>query len=289
MVAALAFATALGLVAVVDRGARVLGPVLLVLGSLAGASALRSWWRHTRESWFLAELALVILGWGLLACAYASLQYLAFSFIGGAYRIDMDYGKLIAPQFNASWRRDSAQAAGQLHDTELVIQGLRGVPREQLALDSSYSLADGGLLKVTESCLTPADCDWALELKPADGRRAINLPIQVAGEGAGTILVPELRHELQRSARHLRTEVAAYGMRLADPTAHLEPRIADFLYDTIIAFAGRESGVFIPIGALPRFFRVIADLASFMLFGIVVARWSAALSVLRAGSRESTG
>jgi hypothetical protein len=284
LVTTLAFAVALGLAAAVDRGARVLGPVLIVVGSLGGGFALRTWWRHTRERWFVGELALVIQGWGLLACAYASLQYLAFSFIGGAYRIDVDYGKLIAPEFNALWRRDSAQAAGLLHETDVVIQVLRDVPRERLMLDTSYALASGDRVKVAESCLTPAQCEWTLQLKPIDGRRSVELPIRGPDEEASEISVPELRLELQKSARALRAEIAAYGARLADPVAHLEPRIADFLYDTIIAFAGRESGVFVPIGALPRFFRVIADLASFLLFGIVVARWSAAFSASQAGS-----
>jgi len=52
--------------------------------------------------------------------------------------------------------------------------------------------------------------------------------------------------------------------------------VADFLYDTAIAFSGRDSGVFVPIGALARIFKVVESLASYVLFGIVVSRVAAA-------------
>src|SRR5512142_3200935 len=75
----LGLALTAGLVAAVDGGARLLGPPLIVLSSFAGLKALRDWWRHLDEEWFAAEIALVSAGWVLIAAAFATIQFVAFS------------------------------------------------------------------------------------------------------------------------------------------------------------------------------------------------------------------
>jgi hypothetical protein len=280
-VTATAFAVAMGLVWAVDAGARLMGPALIVVGAVGGGYALRAWWRHLDQRAFPAEVALVALGWGLLAASYAGLQFLAFSFLGGAYRIDVDYRTLIAPEFTAAWRNDSLRAATTLEATEAAIRALDGSELPSVAVGTSYRLTGGATAKIVERCLTPAGCEWRLEVAPGGGDRPIDVGINGPDEGARGIPGHELLADLKHSANGLRREVAAYGRRLTDPASHVEPRVVDFWYDTIVAFAGRESGVFVAVGALPRAFRVIADLASFILFGIVVARASTATSVDR--------
>jgi hypothetical protein len=85
-----------------------------------------------------------------------------------------------------------------------------------------------------------------------------------------------LLDQVGRTASRRRLELADLRRRLANPSLYVEPRMVDFLYDTVIAFAGRESGIFIAFGTLPRLVRILEDLASYVLFGILVARASAA-------------
>jgi hypothetical protein len=59
----------------------------------------------------------------------------------------------------------------------------------------------------------------------------------------------EIERQLHGETQKFRQQVDLLGRKLADPAAHVQPRIADFLYDMVIAFSGRDSGVFVPIGA----------------------------------------
>jgi hypothetical protein len=116
--AALALIVTGGLVAAVDAGARILGPLLILLGSYAGAKALRDWWRHLDQEWFLAEIALVSMGWALLAAAFATAQYVAFSVSPDAFYVDADYARIVSPRYRVAWARDSSRMATALADLD---------------------------------------------------------------------------------------------------------------------------------------------------------------------------
>jgi hypothetical protein len=281
-----------GLVAALDAGARMLGPVLIVLAALSGVRAVRAWWLGLDEQWFAAEIVLVTAGWALFAAAFAGVQYLSFSLIPGAFFVEVDYGRMVSPRYRAEWLRDSSRAGGRLEELETAMRLLRTEGPATLAQDTTYRLPTGGTLEVREQCevlLTDERCPWQLVAMPAPGGRAIELVIDAPPEGRRLIPRKALERELERETGRFRREISALGRKLADPAAFVQPRIADFLYDTAIAFSGRDSGVFVPIGALARVFHVLESLASYLLFGIVVSRVAAAAGARLTHPTEGAG
>jgi hypothetical protein len=267
------------LVGAVERGAHMLGPVLIVVAALAGIRAVRAWWRDLEEHWYGAEIVLVTSGWALFAAAFAAIQYLSFSLIPGAFFVDVEYGKLVSPRYRAEWLQDSSRAGTALAELDTAIHLLQSGGPAALARDTTYLLPNGATLKVGEQCelsLTEERCPWQLSVVPGPGARPLELSIEAPEAGGQSLQRKHLQGELAPRADPLRREVAALTRKLADPAAFVQPRIADFLYDTAIAFSGRDSGVFVPIGALARVFHVLESLASYLLFGIVVSRVASA-------------
>lgn len=279
--AAAALGVTVGLVAAVDAGARAVGPGLILIGAYWGVRALRDWWRHLDEEWFIAEVALVSLGWALLAGAFAAVQYVAFSFAPDAFYVDADYARLVSPSYRAGWARDSSRTAAALADVERAGQLLeRGGP-SSLVLDSSYALGDGASGQVVERCedqLPLERCDWEAVVVPAPGAKPIGITFIAPEGGSRSVSVEDLQRHLQGEMARLRDELAEYARRLANPPAFVQPGIVDFLYDTGVAFSGNDAGVFIPISALARISKGVEFLASLLLFGMVVSRISAAAS-----------
>ena len=276
-----ALAVTVGLVAAVDAGARMLGPALILIGSYWGIQALRDWWRHLDEEWFLAEVALVSVGWALLAGAFAAVEYVAFSFAPDAFYVDVDYARLVSPSYRAGWARDSVRTAATLADVERVAQALGGSGPSSLVLDSLYLLGGGASGQVTERCedqLPLERCPWQVVVVPAPGAKPIAITLLASKAGHRSVSVAELQLQLQGETVRLRGDLADYARRLADPAAFVQPRIVDFLYDTGVAFSGNDAGVFIPISALARISKGVEFLASLLLFGMVVSRISAAAS-----------
>jgi len=276
-----------GLLGAIDRGARLLGPVLIVIPALAGVRLVRAWWRDLAAQWFVAEIVLVASGWALFASAFAGLQYLSFTLIPGAFLVEVEFGRLVAPQYQAEWRRDSSEVGAVLAGLETALRVLRAEAPPALAPDTAYPLAAGGSVLLRERCaavLTEERCPWQLLVTPAPGAPAIELAIEAPGEGRRSSRAA-LERQLDQQAAPLRREVGALSRKLANPDTFVQPRIADLLYDTAIAFSGRDSGVFVPVGPVARLFHVLESLASYLLFGIVVSRVATA-----AGSRvQSAG
>lgn len=281
-----------GLVAALDAGARMLGPVLIVVAALSGVRAVRAWWLDLDEQWFAAEIVLVTAGWALFASAFAGIQYLSFSLIPEAFFVEADYGRLVSPRYRAEWLRDSTRVGSTLADLETAKGLLHAEGPGTLVQDTIYPLADGATVKVGEQCEVlglEERCPWQLVITPAAGGRPIELAIE-APEADHPLLHREaLERQLDREAERLRREISVLRPKLADPAAFVQPRIADFLYDTAIAFSGRDSGVFVPIGTLARVFHVLESLASYLLFGIVVSRVAAAAGAGRARRGEGAG
>jgi hypothetical protein len=276
-----AVAVTAGLVTAVDAGAPLLGPVLIFVGSFWGAKALRDWWRHLDEEWFVAEVALVSAGWALLAAAFAAAQYVAFSFAPGAFYVDVDYAKLISPRYRVAWARDSSRTAAALADVERAAQLLRAGGPPSLALDSVYTLGGGASGQLTERCeaqLPLERCPWQVVVVPVAKAKPIEIAIAAPEGERGWLSGAELQQRLGAEMARLRGDLADYGRRMANPAAFVQPRIVDFLYDTGVAFSGNDAGVFVPISALARACKVVEFLASLLLFGIVVSRISAAAS-----------
>ena len=103
-----------GLVAALDAGTRMLGPVLIVVAALSGVRGVRAWWLDLDERWFAAEIVLVTAGWALFAAAFAGIQYLSFSLIPEAFFVEADYGRLVSPRYRAEWLRDSTRVGATL-------------------------------------------------------------------------------------------------------------------------------------------------------------------------------
>ena len=282
--ASAALAVTAGLVAAVDAGARILGPALIVVGSYGGARALREWWRHLDEEWFLAEVALVSIGWALLAGAFAAAQYVVFSVAPRSFYVDADYARLVSPGYRAAWARDSSRAAAALSGVDQAAQALAGGPAS-LALDSLYPLGGHVSIQVSERCeyqLPLERCPWLVTVVTAPGANPVEVALPLPEGERGTLAAAKLQQRLQEEMARLRGELADYGRRLADPAEFVQPGIVDFLYDTSVAFSGNDAGVFVPISALARICKVVEFLASLLLFGIVVSRISTA-----AGSRAA--
>jgi hypothetical protein len=267
------------LVIAVDAGGRILGPALILIGAFWGAKALREWWRHLDEEWFAAEVLLVCMGWALLAGAFAAVQYVAFSVVPDAFYVDVDYARLVAPAYRAVWARDSARTAGALADVERAAEALGVGGPPSLMLDSLYPLAAGASGRLTERCevkLPLEACPWKLVIVPAPGAAPIEVAIAGPEEEGSSLAAAELQEQLRREVARLRSELAENVRRMVDPAAFVQPRLVDFLYDTVVAFSGNDAGVFIPISALARLCKVIEFLVSLLLFGIVVSRIAAA-------------
>ena len=278
--ASLALLVTAVLVVAIERGARLLGPVLIVVAALSGIRAVQAWWRDLDEQWFLGEIILVTSGWALFAGAFAGLQYLSFTLLPGAFFVEVDYGKLVSPRYHAEWQRDSSRAGSRLSGIELGLTLVQGDTAERFAKDSVYQAKSGSSLKLVERCdlaLVDESCPWRLLLSDSTGHR-VELDVEAPEAGQSFVSRKGLEHALGTEAARLARELDALGRKLADPAAFVQPRIADFLYDTAIAFSGRDSGVFVPIGALARAFHVLESLASYLLFGIVVSRVAAAAS-----------
>jgi hypothetical protein len=279
--AALTLAVTIGLVAAVDRDARILGPALIVVGAYGGAKALHDWWRHLDAEWFLAETVLVTLAWAMFAGAFAAIQYVAFAVAPDAFYVDTDYAKLAAPRYRAGWVRDSSRAAATQADLDRAAALVAGGARRSLVLDSVYDLGQGASGQLAERCeeqLPMEQCRWQLVVVPAPGSTPIVIPLRGPGGDQRTLTTAELRQQLGAEQARVRQELAELDRRLADPAGFVQPRIVDFLYDTGIAFSGNDAGVFVPISPLARFCKVVELLASLLLFGIVVSRISAAAS-----------
>jgi hypothetical protein len=277
--ALIALAVTGALVAGLDAGARMLGPVLIVVPALAGIRAVRAWWRGLGEQWFAAEIVLVASGWALFAAAFAGVQYLVFSLIPGAFFVDADYGRTVSPRYHAEWLRDSTRTGGRLTALDSALRLLRAHGPANLAPDTPYALAGGSVVMVREQCevlLSAERCPWRLTMAPGPGGRAVDLLLEAPPEGQRFIARRDVEREIEQGGRQVSQEIGELGRKLADPGAFVQPRIADFLYDTAIAFSGRDSGVFVPVGALARMFHVLESLASYLLFGIVVSRVAAA-------------
>jgi hypothetical protein len=260
------------------RGGALAGPALIIVGSFWGAKALRDWWRHLDEEWFVAEVALVSTGWALLAGAFAAVQYVAFSVAPGAFYVDVDYAKLVSPRYRVVWARDSSRTAAALADVERAAQVLHGAPHA-LVLDSVYPLGRGASGQLTERCeaqLPLEQCPWQVLVVLAPGAKPIEIAIAGPEGDGGRLSGAELQQQLSGEMGRLRGDLADYGRRMADPAAFVQPRIMDFLYDTGVAFSGNDADVFVPISALARICKVVEFLASLLLFGIVVSRISAA-------------
>ena len=268
-----------GLVAALEAGARVLGPLLIVVAALAGVRAVRAWWLDLDEQWFAAEVVLVTAGWALFASAFAGLQYLSFSLIPGAFFVEVDYGRMVSPRYRAEWLLDSTRAGGTLRAFEAAAALLSAGGPDGLAQDTTYAFPNGATLRLSERCeaLLPGErCPWQLEITTGTGARTLELLLDPPEEGQRLLSRGVLQRALAQATDRLRHEVNALGRKLANPEAYVQPRIADFLYDTAIAFSGRDSGVFVPIGPVARLFHVLESLASYLLFGIVVSRVAAA-------------
>lgn len=281
----LGLALTAGLVAAVDGGARLLGPPLIVLSSFAGLKALRDWWRHLDEEWFAAEIALVSAGWVLIAAAFATIQFVAFSVAPSAFYVDVDYARLVSPRYRLEWARDSARTAAALGDVEGAAQALGTGALRWLVLDSVYALGGGATGQLVEHCtvqLPLERCPWQVVVVLSPRRKPIEIPVTASESDRERLSGAELQRQLSGELARLRRELADYGRRLADPAAFVQPRIVDFLYDTGVAFSGNDAGVFVPISALARICKIVEFLASLLLFGIVVSRVSAA-----AGERVS--
>jgi hypothetical protein len=275
--AALGFTTVL--VAAVDTGAKFLGPALILVGSLCGAKALRDWWRHLAEEWFVAEVALVSMGWALLAGAFATIEYVVFSIAPHAFYVDVDYARLVSPQYRLAWARDSSRTAATLADVDRSAQLLRAAAPASLVLDSVYRLSGGATAQLSERCeaqLPLEECPWKVVVVPAPGASPIEIAIAAPHGDRPELPGVELQQQLSGESARLRSELAEYRRRLADPAAFVQPSIVDFLYDTGVAFSGNDAGVFVPISVLARICKVLEFLASLLLFGIVVSRISAA-------------
>lgn len=274
-----ALAVTVGLVAAVDAGARILGPALILVGAYWGVRALTDWWHHLDEGWFLAEVVLVSIGWALLAGAFATAQFLVFSFAPDAFYVDADYAKLVSPRYVADWGRDSARAAASLADLDRVDHALNTGAPPALVLDSLYPLAGGATGQVTERCedqLPLEKCPWQVTVVPVSGAKPIEFPIAPPEGDRRRLSLSELDRQLRQEIARLQGEVREQAKRMSNPAAFVQPRIVDFLYDTGVAFSGNDAGVFVPISVLARICKVIEFLASLLLFGIVVSRVSAA-------------
>lgn len=271
------------LVVAVDLGATVLGPVLIVVGALAGGKALSSWWHHLKQEWFLAELVLVSASWSLFGAAFAGLQFLVLGFVPGAFFVDADYAQAAAPRYRRPWTRDSIRASQGWADyseaIDLVIDG-----PGTFEVDSIVVLPGGERVTLRDSCHDSSlefDCDVRLEIGRLAPTPSLSLAIDRDGTADGRISRDRLVRDLRDRATGHRLELAAASEKLRDPAAHIQPRIGDLLYETAIAFSGRDSGIFAPIGAVARLFKVIESLASYLLFGIVVSRVAAAAGSVR--------
>lgn len=268
-----------GLVAAVNAGARILGPAVILVGSYSGAKALRDWWRHLDEEWFLAEVALVSMGWGLLAGAFATVQYVAFSIAPDAFYVDADYAKIVSPGYRVIWARDSSRVAATLADVDRAAKLLHAGGPASLVLDSLYTLGGGASGQLTERCedqLPLERCPWQVAVIMAPGATPIEIGIAAPDGDGRSLSAAELQRQLEGEKARLGDNLADYARRMADPAAFVQPGIVDFLYDTSVAFSGNDAGVFVPISALARTCKVIEFLASLLLFGIVVSRISAA-------------
>lgn len=137
---------------------------------------------------------------------------------------------------------------------------VRASGRQTYALDSLYPLGGDGAAQIVENCEDQTlfeRCPWQAVLTMAPGA--------------------ELEHRLDEEMTRLRGELADYAQRMVDPAPFVQPGIADFLYDTAVAFSGNDAGIFVPISVLARVCKIIEFLASLLLFGAVVSRlWAAA-------------
>lgn len=267
-----------GLVALVDAGARILGPVLIVFGALAGLAAVRAWWANLSEQWFAAEIVLVTAGWALFGASFATIQYLVFSFLPSALHVDPELGRLIAAPYQAEWARDSTQAAMALGNHQIALTALENDLPDRLATDTTYQAGALATVSFSEQCDEPVAverCPWRIVLA-----RPSALPVELAvgapEPGATYLAKAHVAGRLRQEAERHEATLAKYFHGSDAPVRPVRPRIADFLYDTAIAFSGRESGVFVPLSALARAFKVLESLASYILFGVVVSRVAAA-------------
>lgn len=269
---------AAGLMVAVDRGVTMLGPVLLIAPGWAGVRTVRTWWRYLREEWFVAELVLVTASWGLFGTAFAALQYLVFSFAPSAFHVDADYARAAAPRYRAHWLRDSVSIGGTVARYDRVI-GLVAEGPEQWVTDSVTTLPGGDRIAVRSSCeelVVDRNCVWRLELMPAASRAAWSMPLVASNSAEKRMTKQALGRALEAAVAEQRTALIAVAAKLADVAGNVQPRIGDLFYETTIAFSGRDSGIFSPVGAAARVFKVIESLASYLLFGIMVSRVSAA-------------
>ena len=267
-----------GLVAMVDAGARILGPILIVFGALAGQAAVRAWWANLAEQWFAAELVLVTAGWALFAASFAAIQYLVFSFIPGALHVDPDLGRLIEAPHQAEWTRDSTQEAMALGNHQAVLSVLGSELPNRLVADTTYRAGALATITLSEQCDDPIAaerCPWKLVLARPNVQ-PIQLIIRAPERGVGGLARVDVARRIEEEARRREAALAKFSHDVGGSARPIRPRIADFLYDTAIAFSGRESGVFVPLGALARTFKVIESLASYILFGVVASRVAAA-------------
>ena len=270
-----------GLVALVDAGARILGPVLIVFGALAGQGAIRAWWTNLAEQWFAAELVLVTAGWAQFGASFAAIQYLVFSFMPGALHVDPELGRFIAGPYLAEWAHDSTQAAVALGTHQVVLSALENGPPDRLAADTSYQAGTLTTVTLSEQCDDPIAaerCPWRLVLARPDVP-PIELTVGAPDPGATSLARAAVVGHLRKEARRLEAALAKYDHPIGTTPGEVRPRIADFLFDTAIAFSGRESGVFVPLSALARVFKVIESLAGYLLFGVVASRVAAAAAI----------
>jgi hypothetical protein len=273
-------ALTIGLVAAVDRGARILGPAVIVAGAYGGVKALADWWRHLEAEWFAAEIVLVTLGWSMFAGAFAALQYVAFGLAPGAFYVDPDYARLVAPGYQVGWLQDSAMAASKLAGLDRAAGALAGGGPALFILDSVYRMSGGESGQLVERCeeeLPTEKCRWQLVVT-APGASPAQVPVSPPEDDQRGLAAVELQRDVEAEQTRLREELVQLGHRLADPAGFVQPRIVDFLYDTGVAFSGNDAGVFVPISPLARFCKVLEFLASLLLFGIVVSRVSTAAS-----------
>ena len=288
--AALAVATAL--IAAVDAGARQLGPALVLVGAYWGARSLREWWKHLDEQWFLAEVALVSLGWVLLAGAFATGQYVAFSLAPGAFYMDPEYARLVSPRYRLTWARESTRTAAGLGALERARPLLLAGARASFALDTVYEVGGGVTARLTERCDDQAlleNCPRRLLVRLRPGAPPILVDVAPAQGEDRSLSAADLQGELAREVDRQRGRLTDYARRLADPAAFVQPELLDFLYDTAVAFSGNDAGIFVPTGALARACKIVEFLASLLLFGAVVSRLSTAADLRAARERAERG
>jgi len=273
-----ALAAAAGLMVAVDRGATLLGPVLLVVGGWAGTRTLRTWWRHLNEEWFLAELVLVTASWALFGTAFAALQYLVLSFAPSAFHVDVDYARAAAPRYRVHWLRDSVRIGRVVADYDRAAVLVAGGP-EVWSTDSVTPLLGGERIALRASCeelVVDRECTWRLDLTRGVGADWQSIPVTAPIAADKRVTRAALGRAIEATAAEHRMALADVTAKLANAAGSIQPRIGDLFYETAIAFSGRDSGIFAPVGAAARLFKMLESLASYLLFGIVVSRVAAA-------------